>query len=131
MLIKYSENQLVEKLKFVLDEPFTDLNSALERLELNVEESLSDTLDGLGITNSKKTDRKSLPVHQTVERKRIFPSYFNRVLDVKVLKQMVLRSLLNSGQGKIRFYAEVTPIYQGDKIAFLNYSINWYEHEYN
>lgn len=130
-MITNSKDRLLEKLQFVHDEEFNSLEAALERIEIDTEDSIKPLLQELGIRNSVKTDRKSLRIHKSVSRKKYITSYFNGILDTTTLKRMFVRELLESGQGKLRFFVDVQPMKDEDGIYGVNYTINWYEHECN
>lgn len=129
MLIRFTEEELLNKLNLLHSENYSTLQNALEHVEEDIEGRLSLVLDGLGIDNSRKTDRKSLPVQEQVRRSKPFVSYFNDMLQIKILKREMVRELLVRGQAKVRYFVDIQPVYDNaGKIKMLDYSINWYEH---
>jgi hypothetical protein len=131
MLIRFTEEELVSKLNFTYEEKFETLEEALNRVENDMEDRISTVLSTLGIQNSRKKDRKSLPVHEVVRREKPFVSYFPDMLQSRILKREMVKELLVRGQAKIRFYVDIQPNYDSvGRIKSLNYSINWFEHDY-
>lgn len=128
-MITKSESHLLERLKFMLDVPFSNLEEAVEDIEVEAEKELVHTLSTIGISGSVKTDRKSLPVHKAIVRKKYFTSYGNSILNTTVLKRDFLRELLDTGQFKVRFYVDIELLKNGEgKIYAFLYTINYYEH---
>lgn len=128
-MTNYTEDELLVRLRIALNEKFPTLNSALERMELDAEDRFSAVLTGLGITNLKKSERKSLPAQHQMSRTKNFNAYFGNILDIATLKRMVVRDLLERGQCKIRFYIDIQPDYNEEGvIESLTYNVIWYEH---
>lgn len=131
-MIKVTDEIILQKLEFMYESHLETTEEATEFLEGIAESDLQPVLDALGIRNSIKDERKSLPPQNTVTRRKYFTSFGNDATDVSVLYRMFIRDLLEKGFGKIRYYVDVKIVRDGDGAAYgFDYTIVWYGHEFN
>jgi len=85
----------------------SDGNKFAINLEKSIEKNIISMLTELGIQASVKSDKYSLPVHGCVTSSSGQDSYVNAIFDSTIVKRQFVKTLLNEGCRKVRFYAYV------------------------
>jgi hypothetical protein len=128
-MIEITERDLLKKVNGAFHGECESLECVMSELEFLAERQIESCLNSLGIDNSRKSDKKSLPVHNSVSKTRpVTPKNF-QLFQFNPLKREIVRTLLETRVTKIRFYVDATPVY-GDNgmISGVTYTANWYEH---
>jgi hypothetical protein len=85
----------------------SDGNKFATHQEKSIEKSIIKILDEIGIHASVKSDRYSLPVHGSVISSVGQSSYINDIFESKNVKRKFIKTILDSGCKKVRFYVYV------------------------
>lgn len=118
-------------LLLLLGNPITneDYETALTKVETQIEKKLIDVLHTVNIHSSVKTDKYSLPVHGEITIVNRGSSYLNDAYDITEFTRKVVKKLLSDDVRKVRFYV-VVEISDGNfGFGFLHYTFKYYVHQ--
>lgn len=104
-----------------------EYESAMVKLEKQIEKSLIETFRKFNIHASVKTDRYSLPYTHEIKHTGYGESYLNGAFETMPLYRKVFKELLDENIYKIRFYifAEIEDQFPMGKV---NYYFRYYKH---
>lgn len=104
-----------------------DYETAMVKLEKQIEKRFIETFRNFDINATVKTDRYSLPYTHEIKHTGYGESYLNGAFESMPLFRKVFKELLNENLYKIRFYifAEIEDHFPMGKV---NYYFRYYQH---
>jgi hypothetical protein len=96
-------------------------------LEKKIEKDMIEVLSKMGIHDTVKTDRYSLPYQFQIKTTQLGESYLNGAFESIKLYRAVLKKMVDSDLYKIRFFI-LAEVEDGHYMGKVNYYFNYYIH---